>query len=93
MLKDNESLYSFYKFPESIKRSIYTTNLVEGLNKQLKQQTKKKEQFPNDAALERFICETFINYNQKLGSRVHIGFGGLTLELNKMFEERYVENK
>lgn len=36
LLKDNEGLYSFYKFPESIRRSIYTKNLVEKLIKQLK---------------------------------------------------------
>lgn len=93
LLENNESLFSFYNFPQSIRRSIYTTNLVEGLNKQLKRQTKKKEQFPNEAALDRFVCETFINYNQKLGSRVHIGFGEATLELNKIFEERYLENR
>lgn len=87
LLKDNETLHSFYSFPESIRRSIYTTNLVEGLKKQLKRQTKKKDQFPNEAALDRFIREIFINYNHKLGSRVHIGFGGLTLEFNKMFKE------
>ena len=83
----------FYNFPKSIRRSIYTTNLVEGLNKQLKRQTKKKEQFPNEASLDRFVCEKFINYNQKLGSRVHIGFGNVTLYLNKICEERYLENQ
>lgn len=65
LLENNESLFSFYNFPQSIRRSIYTTNLVEGLNKQLKRQTKKKEQFPNEASLDRFVCEIFINYNQK----------------------------
>ena len=93
LLENNESLFSFYNFPQSIRRSIYTTNLVEGLNKQLKRQTKKKEQFPNEASLDRFVCEIFINYNQKLGSRIHIGFGGVTLELNKIFEKRYSENE
>ena len=47
-LESNESLFSFYKYPPQIRRSLYTTNIVEGLNKQLKRQTKKKEQFPNE---------------------------------------------
>ena len=89
LLEYNESLFSFYNFPQTIRRSIYTTNLVEALNKQLKRQTKKKEQFPNEASLDRFVCDIFINFNQKLGSRIHIGFGAVTRELNTIFEERY----
>lgn len=91
LLDKNESLFSFYNFPTSIRRSIYTTNLVEGLNKQLKRQTKKKEQFPNEKSLDRFVCEIFIDYNQRLGSRIHIGFGTVTHELTRMFEKRYSE--
>lgn len=75
LLESNESLYSFYKYPIQIRRSIYTTNLVEGLNKQLKRQTKKKEQFPNEDSLERFVCNYFLDYNARLGSRIHKGFG------------------
>ncbi len=35
--------------------SIYSTNLIESFNKKLKRQTKKKEQFPNESALERVL--------------------------------------
>ncbi len=89
LLESNESLFSFYKYPMQIRSSIYTTNLVEGLNKQLKRQTKKKEQFPNEESLERFVCNFFLDYNLRLGSRIHKGFGEVTSELNEMFESRY----
>jgi len=46
LLQSNQSLYTFYDFPEEIRSSIYTTNGIEGLNKQLKRDTKRKEQFP-----------------------------------------------
>ena len=49
------SFFSFYDFPESIRLSIYTANLIENFNKQIKSQCKKKVQFPNEAPLERFI--------------------------------------
>ncbi len=65
------------------------TNLVEGLNKQLKRQTKKKEQFPNEDSLERFVCNCFLDYNVRLGSRIHIGFAEVTMELNQMFNLQY----
>lgn len=55
VLNNTESLLSFYNFPQSIQKSIYTTNLIENLNKQLKRQTKKKEQFANEDSLDRLI--------------------------------------
>jgi transposase-like protein len=32
----------FYKFPEQIRKVIYTTNIIEGLNRQFRKVTKKK---------------------------------------------------
>lgn len=37
------NLFSFYHFPASIRRSLYTNNLAESLNKRLKRITKVKE--------------------------------------------------
>jgi len=53
-LLSDQSLFSFYDFPEAIRPSLYTTNLIEAFNKQLKRFTKRKEQFPNVESLERF---------------------------------------
>lgn len=76
----DESLLSFYKMDVAIRSSIYTTNLLEGFNKQLKRLSKRKEQFPNEAALDRFLCSICLTYNQKFGERVHKGFGQLVSE-------------
>ncbi|EME8228893.1 IS256 family transposase, partial [Enterococcus faecium] len=51
----NPAILTFYNFPPSIRRTIYSTNLIEGFNKQLKKYTKRKEQFPNEESLERFL--------------------------------------
>ena len=61
----NPAILTFYNFPSSIRRTIYSTNLIEGFNKQLKKYTKRKEQFPNEESLERFLVSQFNNYNQK----------------------------
>lgn len=74
---DHPSLFSFYAMDPAIRRSVYTTNLLEGFNKQLKRLTKRKEQFPNEASLDRFLCSVCIDYNRKFGSRIHKGFGQL----------------
>jgi len=86
ILSDITSLFSFYEFPASIRRSIYTTNLIENFNKNLKRGTKRKEQFPNEDSLDRFVCSNCIDYNQKFGRRIHKGFGMVQAELYEMFE-------
>ncbi|MBD9714502.1 IS256 family transposase, partial [Enterococcus faecium] len=55
----NPALLTFYNFPHTIRRTIYSTNLIEGFNKQLKRYTRRKEQFPNEESLERFLVSQF----------------------------------
>ena len=85
VLNNTDALLTFYDFPVSIQRSIYTTNLIENLNKQLKRHTKKKEQFPNEESLDRFICSLFIKFNQNYQSRIHKGFQLSEYELSTYF--------
>ncbi len=81
----NPAILTFYNFPPSIRRTIYSTNLIEGFNKQLKKYTKRKEQFPNEESLERFLVSQFNNYNQKFLCRVHKGFKEIQDTLESMF--------
>ncbi len=85
-LATNDHLLTFYSFPKSIWRSIYSTNLIESLNKQIKKYTKRKEQFPNEESLERFLVSQFEDYNQRFLTRCHIGFDQARAELTAMFE-------
>ncbi len=84
--KDNPSLFTFLSFPKQIRASIYTTNLIEGFNKNLKRYTKRKEQFPNEDSLIRFIGTYAGDYNQRFQMRIHKGFKLVTAELNEMFD-------
>ena len=81
----NPAILTFYNFPPSIRRTIYSTNLIEGFNKQLKKYTKRKEQFPNEESLERFLVSQFNEYNQKFLGRVHKGFKEIQDTLESMF--------
>ncbi len=83
--KDNPSLFTFLSFPKEIRASIYTTNLIEGFNKHLKRYTKRKEQFPNEDSLIRFVGTYADDYNQRFQMRIHKGFKLVTAELNEMF--------
>ena len=83
--KNNPSLFTFLSFPKEIRASIYTTNLIEGFNKHLKRYTKRKEQFPNEDSLIRFIGTYAGDYNQRFQMRIHKGFKLVTAELIEMF--------
>ena len=45
-LENTDNLLTFYQFPYQIWHSIYSTNIIESLNKEIKRQTKKKVFFP-----------------------------------------------
>lgn len=50
-----ENLSTFFKYPEAIRRIIYTTNAVEGLHRQFRKVTKNRSVFPNDDALQKML--------------------------------------
>lgn len=83
----NESLFQFYRFPGAVRSSLYTTNLIERNNKGLKRMTKVKEQFPNEEALDRFVCCYYSEVNRKYAERTMRGFQQASAELLEMFEQ------
>lgn len=80
----NPAIVTFHNFPPTIRRTIYSTNLIEGFNKQLKRYTRRKEQFPNEDSLERFLVSQFNQYNQKFLGRIHKGFKEIQDTLESM---------
>ena len=54
--EDNwEVLSTFFEYPAEIRKIIYTTNIIEGLNRQFRRITKNKPSFPNDDSLRRML--------------------------------------
>lgn len=54
--EDNwEVLSTFFEYPLEIRKIIYTTNIIEGLNRQFRQITKNKPSFTNDDSLRRML--------------------------------------
>lgn len=86
-LLENQDLLTFYEFPPSIRRTLYSTNLIESFNKQIKKYSHRKEQFQNEESLERFLVSLFDHYNQKFLNRSHKGFQQVTDTLASMFTE------
>ena len=85
-LENPDNLLTFYQFPYQIWYSIYSTNLIESLNKEIKGQTKKKVLFPNEEALKRYLVTLFEDYNFKQSQRIHKGFGQCYDTLGSLFD-------
>ena len=50
-----QNLSVFFKYPEEIRKMIYTTNAVENLHRQFRKVTKNRSLFPNDDSLVKMI--------------------------------------
>ena len=53
--KNWSNISTYFKYPESIRRIIYTTNAVESLHRQFRKVTKNRSLFPNDEALLKIL--------------------------------------
>jgi putative transposase len=50
-----ESLSQYFKYPEDLRRIIYTTNIVEGFHRQIRKYTKNKGAFTSENALLKLV--------------------------------------
>lgn len=50
-----EALSQYFKYPEELRRIIYTTNIVEGFHRQIRRYTKNKGAFTSETALIKLI--------------------------------------
>ena len=64
-----EDVNSFFQFPDEIRRIMYTTNIIEGLNRQYRKVTKTKSVFPSDTSLEKMLYLASRNITQKWTQR------------------------
>lgn len=87
-----ETLSQYFKYPEALRRIIYTTNIVEGFHRQVRKYTKNKGSFTSENALLKLIycaCQKILEkWNQPMhnwaliASQLQIFFDGrLDLEL------------
>ena len=54
--KDNwAKLSTYFKYPEEVRKLIYTTNAIECFNRQLRKVTKSKSVFPTDESLLKML--------------------------------------
>lgn len=86
--KDNwANLSTYFKYPEAVRRLIYTTNTIEGFNRQLRKVTKSKTVFPSDDSLLKMLYLAMMDITKKwTGHRQD--WGQIHSQLEIFFEER-----
>ena len=55
----------FFKFPDAVRRLIYTTNPVEGFHRMLRKYTKTRTMFPTDESLIKSIYMSILEIHKK----------------------------
>ena len=60
-----EKLSTFFKYPEAIRKLIYTTNTIEGYHRQIRKVTKTKGAFTSDMALLKLVYLATQNVQKK----------------------------
>ena len=82
-----EDVNSFFQFPDEIRRIMYTTNIIEGLNRQYRKVTKTKSVFPSDTSLEKMLYLASRNITQKWTQRYR-NWDQVLGQLIILYEER-----
>ena len=62
-------LSTYFKFPQEVRRLIYTTNTIEGFNRQLRKVTKSKSVFPTDDSLLKMLYLAMMDITKKWTGR------------------------
>ena len=60
-----ENLSYYFKYPEDIRRIIYTTNIIESVHRQFRKLTKTKGAFPNENSLLKLLYMGIQNAQKK----------------------------
>ena len=68
--RDNwPNLSTYFKYPQEVRRLIYTTNTIEGFNRQLRKVTKSKSVFPTDDSLLKTLYLAMMDITKKWTGR------------------------
>lgn len=80
-------LSTFFEYPEEIRRIIYTTNSIEGLNRQYRKVTKTTSIFPHDESLKKLLYLATQDIVKKWTMPIH-NWGSIVAQLAIIFPEK-----
>lgn len=81
------NLSTYFKYPQEVRTLIYTTNAIEGFNRQLRKVTKSKTVFPTDDSLLKMMYLAMKDITKKW-TQSRRGWGCIHSQLEIYFEDR-----
>ena len=86
-----DRLSNYFKYPEPIRKLVYTTNTVEGYHRMVRKVTKSKGAFTSDMALLKLIYLATINFKKRWQNKI-LSWPTILNQLNIYFENRISNN-
>lgn len=84
------NLTTYFKYPAEVRKLIYTTNAIEGFNRQLRKVTKAKSVFPTDESLLKMLYLAMMDITRKWTGRRQ-DWGLIHSQLEIFFADRIPE--
>ena len=81
------TLSTYFKYPNEVRKLIYTTNAIEGFNRQLRKVTKSRTVFPSDDSLLKMLYLATMDITKKWTGRRR-DWSQIRAQLEIYFEER-----
>lgn len=81
------TLSTYFKYPNEVRKLIYTTNAIEGFNRQLRKVTKSRTVFPSDDSLLKMLYLATMDITKKRTGRRR-DWSRIRAQLEIYFEER-----
>lgn len=82
-----EELSVYFRYSSPIRRIIYTTNTIEGFNRQIRKFTKTKGSFPSDTAITKSVYLAYRNIVKKWDKCIN-NWGEIVSQFSIYFNER-----
>ncbi len=80
-------LATFFEYPAGLRKLIYTTNTIEGFNRQIRKVTKTKSVFTNDQSLLKILYLVTMDVT-KSWTRSVLDWKSILAQLSILFEDR-----
>ena len=82
-------LFTYFQYPESIRRSLHSSNIIERMNKEIRRRIKVIDSLPTESAAMKIIYLRVAELNEKWSNRVIKGYYKCKDQITDMFRERY----
>ena len=89
MEKNLGILLRYYDYPESIRKSIHSTSLIERINKEIRRRIKIIDSLPTEERAMKVIYLRVAEINEAWSQRTLRGFYKCKDEISEMFQKWY----